>query len=83
MAVYIDKEKAINNLMEYKELPNLFGNSDKLVIRGCIDRIENHLPAADVVEREKIDKAIEEMQNFYGYAPMTADHFIEILKRNI
>lgn len=54
MAEYIDKEKVVDSLLEYKELPNLFGNHDKLTIRGCIDRVVNHVPTVDVIEREKI-----------------------------
>lgn len=45
------------------------------------------IPTADVVEREKIDKAIEEIENINQLAQYTRGDIkrmcIEILKRNI
>lgn len=80
MTEYIDREKAENAI-------NLH--------RCDTSRIEEailHIPSADVVEREKIDKAIEEMESVYinlDYYEnrLSASYWIrksiEILKRNI
>lgn len=88
MAEYIDREKArdavyarIDELRADKEF-----NIDKEI---CISGVKKHIkaiPTAGVIEREKIDKAIEEMEmeiycdNGFSQGVQKA---MEILKRNI
>jgi hypothetical protein len=49
----IDVQDAADDLMEYKEI-GIFGNYDKLTIRGCIDRIENHVKP--IIEADKVKR---------------------------
>lgn len=74
---------------------------DRFIIGGLVDSHNNvhyedikGIPTADVVERSKIDKAIEEIEKqtpeLYGYKNQKATQFflekqtvIEIIKRNI
>ncbi len=48
----ISVKDAVDNLMEYKEI-GIFGNYDKLTIRGCIHRIENHVKPIIEEDKEK------------------------------
>ena len=67
MAEYIDKEKALStleNTAKYYEMPNADEWTKGIhygLIHG-VDNIVDNVPIADVVEREKIDKAIEEIE---------------------
>lgn len=90
MAEYIDREKL------YKDL--LFGDDDDYIEAYSKGMIEE-APTADVVERSKIDKAIEEIKeaSFKHYFEngeyigedteqwgiVELDRVLEILKRNM
>ena len=69
---------------------------DRFIIGGLVDSHNNvhyedikGIPTADVIERSKIDKAIEELQNMKVYARtrtarlVSLPEVLEILKRNI
>ena len=83
MADYIDSELVKKNICNYA-MRNIFSCSD--MINNILD-----VPTADVVERSKIDKAIEEMKDFvksksgieYVEFGIALNSFEEILKRNI
>lgn len=59
MAEYIDREKA-NDYME-ELLDGRFDATQNTIIQGIRDNIAI-MPTANVIEREKIDKAIEEIK---------------------
>ena len=62
MAEYIDKENAL------LQLTGRFPHSMSLEkYIGLVNFRINGLPPADVVEREKIDKAIEDIKNINHY----------------
>ena len=53
-------QDAVDNLMAYKEI-GIFGNMEKSTIRGCIDRIENHVkPLIEVDKTEDLGNDKEE-----------------------
>lgn len=86
MAEYIDREKLLDELGESASHHAESGREYQLLLR---DRnIVREQPTADVIEREKIDKAIEEMTklldstNNIALENRTYD-CIEILRRNI
>lgn len=82
MADYIDREPIIKNCIKWGEnAPNQYirdRNEDMIKI------LQNE-PTADVVERSKIDKAIEEMESIEAvmFCDEMRDLCVEILKRNI
>jgi len=67
MAEYMDKEKVLStleNTAKYYEMPNADEWTKGIhygLIHG-VDNIVDNVPIADVVEREKIDKAIAEIE---------------------
>jgi hypothetical protein len=85
MAEYIDKVQAMNIIASGKNDNAYFGTTDK--DWEVIDFLKT-VPTANVVEREKIDKAIEEMTrlldntNNIALENRTYD-CIQILKRNM
>jgi len=85
MAEYIDKVQAMNIIAEGKNDKPYFGTTEK--DWEVIDFLKT-VPTADVVERDKIDKAIEEIMEYVKYcdenlqAPLIS-RAIYILKRNI
>lgn len=94
MAEYIDRDKAFEAVD--KRVAELKGDKQftlpkEICVRGVMKHLVN-IPPADVVERSKIDKAIEEMESVYiklDYYEnrLSASYWIrksiEILKRNI
>lgn len=87
MAEYIDR-----NLIEWYGCDFEDGSCENLECSACSRANCSHsqvmqIPTADVVEREKIDKAIEEIENINQLAQYTRGDIkrmcIEILKRNI
>ena len=102
MAEYIDKEKALStleNTAKYYEMPNADEWTKGIhygLLHG-VDNIVDNVPTEDVVEREKIDKAIEEIANYRDFhkdkaakdTPLEQGYYLgyckclEILKRNI
>lgn len=81
MVEYVEKQKLLNDTKIRKDDSGVV-RTRKLVFRNYI----KSLPTADVVEREKIDKAIEEMKveiycdNGFSQGVRRA---MEILERNI
>ena len=87
MAEYITKEQALETQCE------------KCPVYNCLSRCSSYtatknLPTADVIERSKIDKAIEEIKNssepdyeYHGCGGkqliIETEDVLEILKRNI
>ncbi len=61
MAEYIDKVQAMNIIAEGKNDKPYFGTTEK--DWEVIDFLKT-VPTADVVEREKVDKAIDEIEEY-------------------
>lgn len=93
MSEYIDREKTqaylYNNMMWYDPEGYITEDSEK---DKALWSLVNGVPTADVIEREKIDKAIKEMKlEYYNLDScenrLIASYWIEksikILKRNI
>ena len=89
MKEYIDREEFLKRL---NVLYNVLDNLEKMLYSSPLSELVD-IPVADVIEREKIDKAIEEIieKSFISdiYNDRTDDEIIkvddvvEILKRNI
>ena len=84
MKEYIDREEFLKRL---NALYNMLDNLEKMIYSSPLSELVD-IPIADVVEREKIDKAIEEMGKLVSQ-PISLDQkdainmCIKILKRNI
>lgn len=80
MAEYINKEEVLS----YSKSYNTDGWDSYTPLVVDVEDIEE-IPPADVVERSKIDKAIEEMNNIKLVMDCDEmrDYCVEILKRNI
>ena len=84
MKEYIDKEEFLKRL---NVLYNALDNLEKMLYSSQLVELVD-IPIADVVEREKIDKAIKEMGKLVSQ-PISLDQkdainmCIKILKRNI
>ena len=76
MAEYITKEQIISILYAPRKAILTFEDFEKSI---------GNLTPADVIERSKIDKAIEEIENLTVYFSTLIDgkEVLEILKRNI
>lgn len=84
MKEYIDREEFLKRL---NVLYNVLDNLEKMLYSSPLSELVD-IPVADVIEREKIDKAIEEMGkiDLNEYADNTyqlVNKCIEILKRNV
>ena len=89
MSEYIDKEEF---LKRFNVLYNMLDNLEKMIYSSALSNLVD-IPTADVVEREKIAKAIGEIidKSFVSdiYNDRTDDEIvklddvIEILKRNV
>ena len=66
MAEYIDREKARDAV--YARIDELKADKEFNIAKEiCISGVKKYIraiPTADVIEREKIDKAIEEMERY-------------------
>ena len=84
MKEYIDREEFLKRL---NILYNVLDNLEKMLYSSPLIELVD-IPVADVIEREKIDKAIEEMGKLASQ-PISLDQkdaidmCIKILKRNI
>lgn len=84
MKEYIDREEFLKRL---NVLYNVLDNLEKMLYSSPLIELVD-IPVADVIEREKIDKAIEEMGKLASQ-PISLDQkdaidmCIKILKRNI
>lgn len=84
MKEYIDRNEFLKRL---NVLYNVLDNLEKMIYSSQLIELVD-IPVADVIEREKIDKAIEEMGkiDLNEYADNTyqlVNKCIEILKRNV
>lgn len=85
MAEYIDKDKFMVILANIAKIKAKSEAQKSLMGRCmfCLDKMS----AEDVIERSKIDKAIEEMENISQSAHLTRGDIkrmcIDILKRNV
>ena len=84
MKEYIDREKF---LKRFNVLYNVLDNLERMLYSDALVELID-IPVADVIEREKIDKAIEKMGRLASQ-PISLDQkdaidmCIKILKRNI
>lgn len=84
MKEYIDREKF---LKQFNVLYNVLDNLERMLYSDALVKLID-IPVADVIEREKIDKAIEEMGKLASQ-PISLDQkdaidmCIKIIKRNI
>lgn len=75
MAEYIDKKPFLDKLLYM----GYFDDNDE------IKEVADSFTVADVIERSKIDKAVEEMESIklVMFCDEMRDYCVEILKRNI
>lgn len=84
MKEYIDREKF---LKQFNVLYNVLDNLERMLYSDALVKLID-IPVADVIEREKIDKAIDEMGKLASQ-PISLDQkdaidmCIKIIKRNI
>ena len=69
MKEYIDREEFLKRL-------NVLDNLEKMLYSSQLINLVD-IPIADVVEREKIDKAIEEIQKLRGCSCSCSDGIID------
>jgi hypothetical protein len=79
MAEYIDREKARNAV--YERIDELRADKEFNIAKEiCISGVKKYIasiPTANVIEREKIDKAIEEIQKLRGCSCSCSDGIID------
>ena len=73
MKEYIDREEFLKRL---NVLYNMLDNLEKMVYSSPLSELVD-IPTADVVEREKINKAIEEIQKLRGCSCSCSDGIID------
>ena len=73
MKEYIDKEELVKRL---NVLYNMLDNLEKMIYSSPLSELVD-IPTADVVEREKIDKAIKEIQKLRGCSCSCSDGIID------
>lgn len=73
MKEYIDREEFLKRL---NVLYNILDNLEKMLYSSQLIELVD-IPTADVVEREKIDKAIEEIQKLRGCSCSCSDGIID------
>ena len=73
MSEYIDREEFLKRL---NVLYNGLDNLEKLLYSSPLIELVD-IPKADVIEREKIDKAIEEIQKLRGCSCSCSDGIID------
>ena len=74
MKEYIDREELVKrfNVLYYNMLDNL----EKMIYSSPLSKLTD-IPKADVIEREKIDRAIEEIQKLRGCPCSCSDGIID------
>ena len=74
MKEYIDREELVKrfNVLYYNMLDNL----EKMIYSSPLSKLTD-IPKADVIEREKIDRAIEEIQKLRGCSCSCSDGIID------
>ena len=73
MKEYIDREEFLKRL---NVLYNVLDNLEKMLYSSPLSELVD-IPVADVIEREKIDKAIEEIQKLRGCSCSCSDGIID------
>ena len=73
MKEYIDREEFLKRL---NILYNMLDNLEKMIYSSPLSELVD-IPTADVVEREKIEKAIEEIQKLRGCSCSCSDGIID------
>ena len=73
MKEYIDREEFLKRL---NVLYNVLDNLEKMLYSSPLSELVD-IPTADVIEREKIDKAIEEIQKLRGCSCSCSDGIID------
>lgn len=73
MKEYIDREEFLKRL---NALYNMLDNLEKMIYSSPLSELVD-IPKADVVEKEKIDKAIEEIQKLRGCSCSCSDGIID------
>ena len=79
MKEYIDREEFLKRL---NVLYNMLDNLEKILYSSQLINLVD-IPKADVIEREKIDKAIEEIQKLRGCSDGIIDNVEDILDKLI
>ena len=73
MKEYIDREKFLKRL---NALYNVLDSLERMLYSDALVELID-IPVADVIEREKIDKAIEEIQKLRGCSCSCSDGIID------
>ena len=73
MKEYIDKEELVKR---FNVLYNMLDNLEKMIYSSPLVKLVD-IPTADVIEREKIDKAINEIQKLRGCSCSCSDGIID------
>ena len=73
MKEYIDREEFLKRL---NVLYNVLDNLEKMLYSSQLSELAD-IPTADVVEREKIEQAIEEIQKLRGCSCSCSDGIID------
>ena len=73
MKEYIDREELIKR---FNVLYNMLDNLEKMIYSSPLSELVD-IPKADVIEREKIEKAIEEIQKLRGCSCSCSDGIID------
>ena len=73
MSEYIDREEFLKRL---NVLYNVLDNLEKMLYSSPLIELVD-IPKAEVIEREKIDKAIEEIQKLRGCSCSCSDGIID------
>ena len=73
MKEYIDREEF---LKRFNALYNVLDNLEKMLYSSPLSKLID-IPKADVIEREKIDRAIEEIQKLRGCSCSCSDGIID------
>ena len=73
MKEFIDREECLKRL---NALYNMLDNLEKMIYSSPLSELVD-IPIADVVEKEKINKAIEEIQKLRGCSCSCSDGIID------
>ena len=73
MKEYIDREEFLKRL---NALYNMLDNLEKMIYSSPLSELVD-IPIADVIEREKIDRAIAEIQKLRGCSCSSSDGIID------